>query len=86
TYASDFGDKITQIEAVVSTIEAELQDASSPEYLESSFSVVDALLKHAVRPMVSRLDFSRLGELRLASKHPPGFADAKTKTYALGDF
>lgn len=77
---------IEQIRTLVDELTGDLEESRTPEYLNKSRSLMSQLLETATVPMVSRGRLATLANVRLASKTPPGWADDKSKSAALGDF
>lgn len=77
---------VREIERLVQELSADLEESRSPEYMRKSRGLMQELLEAATLPMVSRATFAPLADVRLSSKTPPGWADDKTKSAALGDF
>ncbi|MEJ5943847.1 PIN-like domain-containing protein [Pseudokineococcus basanitobsidens] len=55
-------------------------------FLQRSIDAMNELLRTAHVTFVPRLEYTPIGQARLASKVAPGYHDAKDKAYALGDF
>jgi hypothetical protein len=77
---------VEEIGRLVGILTSDLEESKSPGFMEKSRTLIHSLLDSATVPMVSRIRFASLADVRLASKVPPGWADGKTKTAAFGDF
>ncbi|MFE6254558.1 PIN-like domain-containing protein [Agromyces sp. NPDC057865] len=77
---------VREIQRLVGDLTRDLEESRNPEYLKKSQALMRQLLDSATMPMVSRSRLASLAEVRLASKTPPGWADDKSKSAALGDF
>ncbi|KSW30172.1 PIN-like domain-containing protein [Cellulomonas sp. B6] len=80
-------ERAQSIVELLDEVREDIKDVSDIDGLllrSTQFAAV--LLSHAEVVFAPRTRFSELGEVRLASKVAPGFADAKEKSAALGDF